>query len=387
MFTPIVPLGGYLGWQFLQRTQENQQEALANSATVQRDMAEFEERIAKVKTPEDLVSDFRLLRVALGAFGLSDDIDNKYFIRKVLEEGTTDERALANRLSDTRYHDLAKAFGFGEYQTPNNGFSAIEDQIRAGTDTLPPRARQAAGDKAMELVYTLDDLTTLMAAEERDPAGEAALRKEIDGLWSDVMGNPRLRASVLSAFNVAEGFDALPGATQVEVLRQRIVGLFEGRPAEQMTGFIDTIKSAYTTRQFELGVGEQAQELRVALNFEREMPGLAADPDDANDTMWFKVMGTSALREVFDTAFGLPDAFPALDLDRQLEVYKQRAQALFGSDDVSQFTDPEAREELIRLYLVRTELNGGASTGGGTSAALQILSGVSSGSLFTTLLR
>ena len=40
--------------------------------------------------------------MALGAFGLQDDINNRYFIRKILEEGTTNEDALANRFSDTR---------------------------------------------------------------------------------------------------------------------------------------------------------------------------------------------------------------------------------------------------------------------------------------------
>ncbi|MFY0635625.1 MAG: DUF1217 domain-containing protein [Vannielia sp.] len=390
MFTPIVPLGGLLGWQFLQRTQESQQEALANSVSVERDMAEFEERISSVKSADDLVNDFRLLRIALGAFGLSEDIGNKYFIKKVLEEGTEDPEALSNRLSDTRYQGLAEAFGFGDYATPNNAFGAIEAQIRAGTDTLPANRRAAAGDRAIELVEKLDELTGLIADEEMDAEArgsrESDLRGEVDEIWADVMGNPRQREAMLSTFEVAEGFGALNHSTQVEVLRQKVVGIFGDRPAEQMTGFVDRIKQAYTTRQFEEAVGEQAQELRLALNLDRELPGLAADTEVENDTAWLRVMGSSPMRAVFDSAFGLPEAFAALDLDRQLVVYKDRARAIFGSDKVSQFTDPEAREELIRLYLVRTELNGQASNTGGTSAALTILSGVNSSSLFNTLL-
>lgn len=384
MFTPIVPLGGLLGWQFLQRTQESQQQALANSVTVRRDMAEFEQRISQVKSAEDLVSDFRLLRVALGAFGLADDIGNKYFIRKVLEEGTADPQALANRLSDPRYLALAEAFGFGEYETPNNGFGAIEARIRAGADTLAPRAREAAGDRALTLVDRLKQLSDLTGQDDTE-ARQTALRAEVEELWPAVMGNRRMREAMLTTFEVAEGFDALPHATQVEVLRQKVVGLFEDRPAEQMTGFIERIRQGYTIRQFEQAVGEQAEDLRIALNLERELPALAADPDDTNDTMWFKVMGSPPLRAVFDAAFGLPQAFSALDIDRQLEVYKQRAQSLFGSDQLSQFTDPEKREGLIRTYLVRTELSGQASTGAGNSAALQILSGVSSNNLFSLL--
>ena len=41
-----------------------------------------------MKSAADLVADRRLLKVALGAFGLEGEIDKKAFIRKVLEEGT-----------------------------------------------------------------------------------------------------------------------------------------------------------------------------------------------------------------------------------------------------------------------------------------------------------
>ena len=50
--------------------------------------------------------------VALGAFGLQDDLPNRFFIQKVLEGGTLSTDSLANKLSDPRYAALAKAFGF-----------------------------------------------------------------------------------------------------------------------------------------------------------------------------------------------------------------------------------------------------------------------------------
>ena len=61
-----------------------------------REIAYFEEKIAAVTTAADLVADRRLLKVALGAFGLEGEIDKKAFIRKVLEEGTTDRGRLAD---------------------------------------------------------------------------------------------------------------------------------------------------------------------------------------------------------------------------------------------------------------------------------------------------
>ena len=102
MFQPLVPTGGLAGWRFLQRTYDTQFEAFNQSVSLQRDTDYFRENIGQVTTAEALVSDRRLLSVALGAFGLQDDVDNRYFIRKVLEEGSVNEDALAVRFADRR---------------------------------------------------------------------------------------------------------------------------------------------------------------------------------------------------------------------------------------------------------------------------------------------
>ena len=68
----------------------------------------------------------QVLRLFLG---LQDDIDNRYFIRKVLEEGTASSDALANRLSDTRYKDMAEAFGFGPGEVSQLGSAGFADDL------------------------------------------------------------------------------------------------------------------------------------------------------------------------------------------------------------------------------------------------------------------
>ena len=113
MFQPVIPIGGLGGWRFLQQTYDNQFKAFTQSTQLQRGSDYFRENIGKVETAEDLVGDRRLLTVALGAFGLQDDINSQFFIRKILEEGTANEDALANRFSDPRYKEMSQAFGFG----------------------------------------------------------------------------------------------------------------------------------------------------------------------------------------------------------------------------------------------------------------------------------
>jgi hypothetical protein len=96
--TAVVPASGLVGWTFLQRTASRQIETLAAQPVAQRNEAWFRERIGQIGTAADLVADRRLLEVALTAFGLESDIDNRFFIRKVLEDGTLRNDALSNRL-------------------------------------------------------------------------------------------------------------------------------------------------------------------------------------------------------------------------------------------------------------------------------------------------
>ncbi|ESW59285.1 MAG: hypothetical protein Q27BPR15_18375, partial [Rhodobacter sp. CACIA14H1] len=98
MFTPVLPAFGTQGWTFLKRTEAAQQATFARQPEIRRDEAYFRDRIGAVRTAEALVSDRRLLRITLEAFGLEQDVDARAFIRKVLEGGTKQADALANRL-------------------------------------------------------------------------------------------------------------------------------------------------------------------------------------------------------------------------------------------------------------------------------------------------
>jgi len=241
-FQPIVPLSGYTGWRFLQRTLDNQQAAFEKSAPVQRATDYFAENIGKIETAEQLVADRQLLSVALGAFGLDDDINNKFFIQKVLEEGTLESDSLANRLSDSRYAAFSKAFGFGDFPIAN---------------------------------------------------------------------------TVLSDF---------PG----------------------------DIIARYHSKQFEIAVGDQNGDFRSALNLKSAITDIL-DSSASKDAQWFSIMGNPPLRDVVEKALGLPSSISRIDIDQQLEAFKDRSKSVFGSDDVSIFSGDDVQEDMIRLFLVRSE--------------------------------
>ncbi len=260
-FQPVIPLSGMAGWAFLQRTQDSQKEAFSADPLMQRDIAYYKENIGNINSAEELVDDYRLLKVTLGAYGLDDDLDNKFFIRKVLEDGTLDNDDLSNKLSDKRYFEMARDLGFGDYSIPRTKASDF-------------------GDKTVE---------------------------------------------------------------------------------------------AYKERQFEIAVGEQSQDLRLSMTLERELGTIVAK-DTSENGKWYSIMGNPPLREIFETALGLPSSIGSLDIDLQLDAFKEKADTYFGEDSISQFSDPDKMDELNRLFLVRSEIASGTA-------------GLSSGAIALTLLQ
>lgn len=111
-FTPTVIGSGISGYSYLTQTRANQQETLANTQQNLREADELREGLASISSSEDLMNDPMMLRIALGAFGLDEDINNRAFIQQVLDSDVEDSTSFANRLTDTRYASLARAFGF-----------------------------------------------------------------------------------------------------------------------------------------------------------------------------------------------------------------------------------------------------------------------------------
>ncbi|WP_253282886.1 MULTISPECIES: DUF1217 domain-containing protein [unclassified Ruegeria] len=57
-----------------------------------------------------------------------------------------------------------------------------------------------------------------------------------------------------------------------------------------------------------------------------------------------------------ETALGLPRSFAQLDIDKQLVEFKDRLLQLTGSEDLAQFSDQKALEQLTDTYLARSQV-------------------------------
>jgi hypothetical protein len=101
-----------LGYRMVANSLDKQIAAFKSSPMVQRDIAYFRQAMAKVDSPDDITGDYRLFKFVLSAFGLDSQINAKALMKKVLAEDPTDPKSLSNKLVDSHYREIAKAFDF-----------------------------------------------------------------------------------------------------------------------------------------------------------------------------------------------------------------------------------------------------------------------------------
>lgn len=236
-FSPILPFGGFSGWAFLKRTQAAQRTALDGTAPVKRDEEYFRRNIGKVNSAEDLVADRRLLQVALGAYGLESDINNKYFIKKVLADGTLKTDALANRLANKQYEKLSAAFGFGDFSTPRNKLSDFADKTLALYKER--QFETAVGEQN-------GDYRLALNAERELPALARKSGSE-DTLWYTVLGNVPLRRVFERALGLPQSFGSIDLDQQLSTMKARLEARFGSESVRQ---FSDPAKVDSIIRRF-----------------------------------------------------------------------------------------------------------------------------------------
>jgi hypothetical protein len=246
-FAPVIPMGGYVGWQFLQRTLEKQSTAHASAPSSQRDESYFRDQIATVTSAEQLVADHRLLSVALTAFGLQEDLPHRAYIQKVLESDSADPASFVNRLSDKRYKKMAETFRFGDLGAPRTGLPGFADDI---LNSYRERSFETA-------VGEQDGSMRLAMALNRDLGGLAAEAKSETTKWLTVVGTPSLRAVFETAFTLPSSFGTMDIDRQVEILQERTQRL---TGSDTIAQFADSDTVNQLIQRFFLA--EQVQEIR-----------------------------------------------------------------------------------------------------------------------------
>jgi hypothetical protein len=100
--------------------------ATAAEPTVTQQTNYFLANIGKVTSINDLINNNKLYTYVMNAFGLSDMVNAKGLIRKVLEGGVSNPQSLANTLNDPRYKALATAFNFAADGTSTTSSTTLQ---------------------------------------------------------------------------------------------------------------------------------------------------------------------------------------------------------------------------------------------------------------------
>lgn len=143
-------------------------------------------------------------------------------------------------------------------------------------------------------------------------------------------------------------------------------------PRTKVSTFPDEILEQFRARSFETAVGEQNNTFRLAMNAEREIAALAGKPI-SEAAKWYTLLGNAPMREVMQTALGLPKSFSSIDIDQQVGVLRTRAAAAFGSTDLGQFKEPTKMESLVKRFLLQSEIQTQASASPPGATALSLL--------------
>jgi hypothetical protein len=217
MYQPIVLNSGVAGWQFLQRTYDRQLEIFTQSPELNREISHFRENILTVRSADDLVNDRMMLKVVLGAFGLEEDIENRYLIKKMLEEGTTSDDALANKFADERYRDMSEAFGLGPGEIPKYLFPGFSANIIQKYEAASFEVATGEQDETMRIaLYAQRTLGDVLSEPEAT----------LDQKWFSIMGQPPLRAVFETALNLPSQFSQIDIDQQLSVFKEKASRVF-----------------------------------------------------------------------------------------------------------------------------------------------------------------
>lgn len=370
-YSVIVPFTGFSGWSFLQRTRDQQQEAMNESGQVGRLTANFATRISSVTTAAQLFDDRELREVALSAFGMQDDMESRAFILNVLNSDTRDSDSMANQLADKRYLALAKTFGFGNTSAKPSDDGGLGDDIVAALQATHTSIETSEGANAETLDEALIKLEELYS--------DAALTD--DERWLAAMADSDLKEVLATVLDLPDDYGYLTEAAQLDALRtrsQQVFGVSEitdfatpglyleyemsetfqaavAQPWSADASFAEAVVGALIGKPLALETGLVDTTELLADGMVVAVKDLAAQEGMTDDERWVEMLSNSSLRKVFSLMLDLPDDFNALDTDAQIAALRDETESFFGVSSFAGLAETEILDGMTAQFLGRME--------------------------------
>jgi hypothetical protein len=209
-FKPFIVGTGLSAWSTLQSTLARQKDTFNKRPDISNQIKIFESEMQEINNPETLVNKWTSLNVALGAFDLSEDVNNGFFIQRILEEGSTETSALANRLQDNRYRQLAQNFS-----SENFLFQNTKDE--SFINDISQRYMNISFEKAVGNLNS--DLRLALGFKRTLPSVASA--STTDAAWFQVMANPPVKEVFQKVFGLPVQFGLLDIDRQHEIMKEK----------------------------------------------------------------------------------------------------------------------------------------------------------------------
>ncbi len=154
---------------------------------------------------------------------------------------------------------------------------------------------------------------------------------------------------------------------------------------------IEQLGENFETAAFRIAVGDVDESMRLSLNYQQKIVDIAGT-GSSNDAIAYRILGNPPVKAVLETALNLPSDISKQPIEKQAEILRDKLRSSFGISDLSQLTDPDNVNAIIRRFHVMETVNNGPSAMTPGYTALTLLGGgqgfgaIASQNLFLSLL-
>lgn len=325
------------------------------SENVDGQILEYRIEMDKIGNFNEFLASDLALTFTLNAFGLDQQTFQLDAVRKVVTNEVAARAAgstgsYISGLDTIGISDAETTYKFGQFfdalmaSGGEEGREAVIVAYRLEAPKLGEKLAERADDdvtafyEGLEKIKTADDLATnwqvLSVGLRAFDLGHLAGQE--DAIVAALKGDAK--ALSLTSSKDRENFEAF-----------KAVFAFESDGSPKVASLVRDVQEtidAYIRQTLEVDIGNEDNNVRLALNFQRR----AADIKSVYD-----ILADEALAAVVRTAFGIPEESATADIEAQARLIESQV-------NIEDFQDPEKVEKLIRRFLLLADVEAGANS-------------------------
>lgn len=101
-----------LAYTLVNRERDKFEEGIKNDPMSKREIASFKEKIADIKSVDDLMKDYSTYSFVMKAFGMEKEIPSKAMVKKLMTSDPDDRTSLVNKMTSNAYKEMNKTLEF-----------------------------------------------------------------------------------------------------------------------------------------------------------------------------------------------------------------------------------------------------------------------------------